>query len=317
MARYVAARVATAAVTLLIVTALVFGAIHLVPGGYADIVLGQFATPERRASLNAEYGLADPLPVQYLKWIRHAATGDLGASPSTGEPVTGQLSRRVPVTGELALLAVAITVLLGIPLAFIAALARGRVARGGSRLAGAVAMSVPDFVLGSFIVYLFSRYALGLRVGGYVPFAEDPVENLRSMLLPALTLSAFGVAVIVRSGRDGVAGVLSSPHVAAAVARGETVPHIVRYHVLRNAAAPMLTVLAVYAGYLMGGAVIVENLFSLPGMGQAALNAVSGRDYALVQGTVLVAAGAFIAINTLVDVAYGILDPRVRAQSGL
>ncbi len=294
------------------VTVLVFGALHLVPGSYADLMLGQFATPAARARLDAAYGLDQPLPVQYLHWLQHAATGDLGASFRSGEPVVRQLGRRLPVTAELAVLSLALSVLVGIPLALVAGMTRGRLARGASRLMGAVAMSVPDFVLGSLLVYLFSRYALGLPIGGYVAFGEDPAQNLRAMLLPALTLSVFGIAIVVRTGRDAVAGVLSSPHVAAAVARGERTGHIVRHHVLRNAAIPVLTVLAVSFGYLLGGAVIVENLFSLPGIGQAVLNAINARDYVMVQGVVLVAASVFIAINMLADVAYGAIDPRVR-----
>jgi peptide/nickel transport system permease protein len=149
-------------------------------------------------------------------------------------------------------------------------------------------------------------------VGEYVPLVDDPIENLRAMLLPALTLSIFGIALVVRTGRDAVASVMGAQHVAAAVARGESTRHIVCHHVLRNAMIPVITVLAVYAGYLMGGAVIIEHLFSLPGIGAAVLNAVDQRDYALVQGTVLVAATAFIVINMLADLTYGVIDPRVR-----
>ncbi len=310
--RYFGGRLFVGLVTLLVVSVLVFGAVHLVPGSYADIVLGPFSSPEARAVLTAEFGLDRPLPVQYIEWLRHVLVGDLGASLGTGAPVTEQLLRRLPVTAELTVLSLLVTVVVGLPLALAAGLARGRFGRGVSRLVGSSAMSTPDFVLGSLLVFLFSRYALGLPVGGYVPFAEDPVANLRSMVLPALTLSVFGVALVVRTGRDAVAGVFSSPHVAAAVARGESLRHVVRHHVLRNASIPVLTVLATYVGYLMGGAVIVENLFSLPGLGQAVLSAINGRDYAVVQGMVLVAAAAFIAINLLADFAYGLLDPRVR-----
>jgi peptide/nickel transport system permease protein len=313
--RYGARHIVTGAITLLVVTVVVFVAIHLVPGDYADIVLGQFATPAARARLATEYGLDDPLPVQYVQWLQHAVTGDLGHSMSTGEPIMGHLQRRLPVTGELALLALAFTLLLGLPLAILAALARSAPSRAISRLAGAVAMSVPDFVLGSVVLYLFSRYALGLRAGGYVAFGDDPVGNLRTMLLPALTLGVFGLAMVVRTGRDAVNAVLSAPHVTAAIARGETLPYVVRHHVLRNAAIPVVTVVAVYVGYLMGGAVIVENLFSLPGLGQAVLSGVNGRDYAIVQGVVLVGAAAFIAINTIADLSYGLIDPRVREGS--
>jgi peptide/nickel transport system permease protein len=311
--RYIAGRLATGIGTLFVVTVLVFTAIHLVPGSYVDVIAGQFATPEMRATITAEYGLDRPLPVQYFEWLGHTATGDLGASMTSEQPVAELLGHRLPVTAELALLALLFSLLLGLPFALLAGMARRRSSRGASRLVGSLAMSTPDFVLGSLLVYLFSKYALGLKVGGYVPFADDPVANLRAMLLPAITLSVFGIAVVVRTGRDAVAGVLSAPHVTAALARGESLPHVVRHHVLRNAAIPVLTVVATYVGYLMGGAVIVENLFSLPGIGQAVLNAVTGRDYAIVQGTVLVAAAVFIAINMLADFAYGVIDPRVKS----
>jgi peptide/nickel transport system permease protein len=252
------------------------------------------------------------VPVQYVEWLRQVLAGDLGASLGTGAPVGEQLVRRLPVTAELAVLALGCTVLVGVPLGLLAGLSRRRAGRELSRLVGSSTMSTPDFVLGSLLVYLFSRYALGLPVGGYVPFAEDPAANLRSMALPALTLSVFGVALVVRTGRDAVAAVVSAPHVAAAVARGEPGWHVIRHHVLRNASIPVLTVVATYLGYLMGGAVIVENLFSLPGLGQAVLGAINTRDYVVVQGMVLVAAAAFIAINLIADFAYGLLDPRIR-----
>ncbi|TMR04918.1 ABC transporter permease [Actinomadura soli] len=311
-ARYFAGRLATGAATLLAISVLVFSAVHLVPGGYAEVVLGPTSSPEVRAALRAEFGLDRPLPVQYLEWLRHVATGDLGVSMGTGEPVSDQLIRRLPVTAELAGLALSLTVLVGVPLAVLAGLSRGRFGRGLSRLAGSTAMSIPDFVLGSLLVFLFSRFALGLPVGGHVPLAEDPVANLRAMALPALTLSVFGIALVVRTGRDAVAAVFNAPHITTALARGERMAHVIRHHVLRNAAIPVITVLATYVGYLMGGAVIVENLFSLPGLAQAVLNGIRGRDYATVQGLVLVASAAFIMINMLADITYAVVDPRVR-----
>jgi peptide/nickel transport system permease protein len=314
--RYFGGRVVAGVATLWVVSVLVFAAMHLVPGNYADIVLGQFSSPQTRAALSAEFGLDRPLPAQYVEWLRHVAVGDLGASLATGEPVARQLAHRWPVTAELALLSLIITLAVGLPLALVAGLARRRLGRGVGRLVGSSAMSTPDFVLGSLLVFVFSRYALGLPVGDYVTFAEDPVANVRSMLLPAMTLSLFGIALVVRTGRDAVAGVFSAAHVTAAVARGEGIAHVIRHHVLRNAAIPILTVLATYVGYLMGGAVIVENLFSLPGLGQAVLTAINGRDYAVVQSMVLVAAAAFIAINLLADFAYGLVDPRIRTGDG-
>ncbi len=310
-ARYVARRALSAIGTLFVVSLLVFGAIHLVPGSYADIVLGPLSSPHARQALTSQYGLDRPLPVQYLQWLRHVVAGDFGVSLQSGEPVTGLMARRLPVTVELAALSTIFTVVVGIPLALAAGMARRRVSRGIGRLGGAIAMSTPEFVLGSVLVFLFSRYSLGLPVSGYVDLSADPGGNLRAMMLPAMTLSVFGMAVVVRTGRDAVAGVFSAPSVTAAVGRGESLPHIVRHHVLRNASIPVLTVLATYVGYLMGGAVIAETLFSLPGMGQAVLAGIAGRDYAIVQSTVLVGAAAFIAINMLADSAYGVIDPRI------
>ncbi len=310
--RYFIGRATVGVVTLLLVSVLVFAAMHLVPGSYADIVLGPLSSPQARTALTHEFGLDRSLAVQYAEWARHVVTGDLGTSLGSGEPVTEQLARRLPVTLELTGLALTVTVLIGVPLAVAAGSARSRLGRGLSRLLGSSAMSTPDFVLGSLLVFLFSRFSWGLPVGEYVGFSGDPLGNLRVMVLPTLTLSVFGLALVVRTGRDAVAGVLGLPHVAAAVARGASLRHVIWHHVLRNAAIPLVTVAATYTGYLMGGAVIVENLFSLPGLGQAVLNAVGGRDYAVVQGMVLTAATAFITINLLADFAYGVIDPRVR-----
>lgn len=313
-ARYVASRLAVGVGTLVVVSMLVFLAIHLVPGGYADVVLSPLAPPRARANLIAQYGLDQPLPVQYVNWAGQLLHGNLGVMMSDGEPVADLLARRLPVTVELTLLSFALAVLVGVPLAVVAGMARSRFASGSSRLGAALSMSTPDFVLGSVLVYLFSRYSLGLPVSGFVPFGEDPVQNLRSMILPALSLGLFGVAIVIRTGRDAVVTAVASPHAAAATARGESTGHIVRHHVLRNAAIPMVTVLAAFVGTLFGGAVIEENLFSLPGMGQAILNAINQRDYAMVQSAVLIAAAAFILVSMLADFAYGVIDPRVAHQ---
>jgi peptide/nickel transport system permease protein len=312
IARYVAGRMLTGLATLLVATVVVFAVMRLIPGSYADVVLPPEASAEMRATLEEKYGLNQPLPVQYAKWLGNVASGDFGTSSSHGVPVSELLARRVPVTIELALLSLLLTMLFGLPLALLAGLSRSPFSRDASRLAGALAMSTPAFVTGSLFLYLFSRYSLGLLVGEYVPLTENPLANLRAILLPAVTMSIFGVALVVRIGRDAIAGVLNEPHLIAAVSRGESTAHIVRHHVIRNAAIPVLTVLAIFAGELMGGVVIVESLFTLPGLGQSALLAINQRDYSVVQGVVLLGAAAFIMINMLADVAYGVIDPRIR-----
>jgi peptide/nickel transport system permease protein len=310
--RYFAGRAVACAATVAVVSILVFAGVHLMPGSYADIVLGPYSAPEARAQLGADYGLDRPLPVQYWEWVGQAAGGNFGTSLHSGVPVADIIKDRLPVTFELTLLATIIVLIVGIPLAVAAGIARRHLSRSASRLGGALAMSTPDFVLGSVIVYLFSRYSLGLPVDAYVPFSQDPAESVRSLILPAFTLSVFGIALMVRTGRDAIAGVASAPHVVAALARGETRSHIIRHHVLRNASIPLITALTIYIGHMMGGAVIVESLFSLPGLGQAVLQGVSGRDYAVVQGAVLVAATTFIVLNLMADFAYGVIDPRIR-----
>ena len=314
--RYLLRRAATGIATLTVATVVVFGAVHLVPGSYTDVVLGPFATAQERANVRTQYGLDQPLPIQYVRWLAHVSVGDLGVSMGTGEPVARILTERVPVTLELAALAILFTVCVGVPLALLSGMARRQFTRGAARVGGSAAMSTPDFVLASLFLFIFSTHHLWLPAGGYVRLGDSVIGNLKSMVLPAITLGIFGVAIVVRTGRDAVATVLRAPHVTAAVARGETTPHIVVHHVLRNAANPVITVLAAYVGYLMGGAIIVEGLFSLPGIGQAILTGITTRDYGVVQGTVLFAAAAFIAINMLADFAYGVVDPRVVASGG-
>ena len=307
-----ARRLLTAAATLLAVSALIFAATRFLPGGFAEVVLGPFATPEEKAAVTAEYGLDRGIAVQYLLWLRNAVTGDFGASLITGAPVAEEFALRMPVTAELAALSFAVAVLLGVPLGVATAVrAGGRGGGAGGRVIGGLGVSLPEFVLGSLVVFVFSRYALGLTVGGYVPFAEDPARNLASMVLPVAVLSVFTVAATARTTRDAVLNVLVEPFITAAVARGETPAGIIARHVLRNAAVPVLTVLTTITAYLLGGAVIIEYLFDLPGVGSYVVQAVWRRDYAVVQAGVLMAAAVFVTVNMLMDSAAGLLDPRL------
>jgi peptide/nickel transport system permease protein len=259
--------------------------------------------------------LDDPLPVQYVKWLGQVVQGDFGVSLVTQTPVADEFVRRAPVTIELAVMALAIALIVGLPLALVSGLAGSRrAARHGSRMTGALAMSVPDFVLGAILVYLFSQHQWFFTIGKYVPFEEDPVANFQAMFLPALTLSVFGIAVIARTGRDAVQAVTQGLHVTAAVAAGESRWQIIRRHVLRNASIPVLTVTTTFAGYILGGAVIIEMLYSLPGVGLYVYTGINGRDYTVVQAGVLLAAAIFVVINILTDILYGVLDPRIGAR---
>jgi peptide/nickel transport system permease protein len=312
---YVALRALAALATLLGVSVLVFLAIHLVPGGYEVVLLGPFATEERRAVVRATFGLDAPLSVQYLRWLASSATGDFGISFVTQKSVGAEILRRAPVTIQLTSMATLIALVVGLPLGVLSGLTGSRhLTRGLGRLVGALGASVPDFVLGTLFVYVFSVWSLGLSVGGYVPFLESPMTNLRAMVLPSVTLGVFGIALILRTTRESVLGVLTEPHITAAVAQGEGTWDIVRHHVLRNAAIPVVTVTATYMGYLLGGTVIVETLFSVPGVGLFIVNAIRNRDYAVVEAGVLLAAVFFVMLNMLADVIYAVLDPRMGAR---
>lgn len=309
---YLLPRVAAALITLLGVSVLVFLALRLIPGGYADILLGPFVTPEAREEISQRYGLDQPVAVQYGRWLIALLQGDFGVSMVTQKPVIHEFLRRAPVTLELAFIALGLALLVGLPLGVASGIRRaGRKGLDAARVVGAIGASVPDFVIGSVLIFIFSVWSLWFRVGGYVPFTEDPVGNLRTMLLPGLTLALFGIALVLRTTRDAVLRVMTEGYITAAVARGERPGAIIRLHVLRNAAIPVVTVVTTYFGFLLGGAVVVEVLFSIPGFGLYTFNGLLNRDYAIVQAGVLLAAVVFVLINMTADFLYAVIDPRV------
>lgn len=314
---FVVGRIGLALLTMLAVSVLVFAALHWLPGGLERIVLGPISTDSERAELIARFGLDRPKSIQFLRWLGAVLRGDFGISMITQKPVAAELLRRAPATIELALLAILTSLAAGLPLGTAAALGRrGGAMQGSARLIGALGAGTPDFVLGTVLVYVFSVWSLGLTVGDYVPFGTDPLGNLRSMALPVMTLSLHGIALILRTTRDAVLVVLGSGHIATAVARGEPPPRLLRRQVLRNATIPVLTVTTMYFSALMGGAVIVETLFSVPGVGQYTWNALNNRDYQVTQSAVLIFSGLLVAVNMLVDIAYAWLDPRIAARGG-
>ena len=309
--RFLAVRLALAVLTLFGVSLLVFVAMRFIPGGFEDLVLGPFATEQARAIVRARFGLDQPVPVQYLRWLAAALQGDLGTSMITRQPVVDEIARRAQVTIELAVLALLVAAGLGVPLGVAAATTRSRLVRGATRGIGVLGLGVPDFVAGALLVYVFSQWRLGLTVGGFVPFAENPPANLTAMTLPAVTLGLFGLALLARTTEAAVREVLTQPHVTAAVSRGMSARAIIVAHVLRNAAIPVITASAAYFGYLLGGTIVVEQLFSIPGLGQYVITAMSNRDYAIVQAGVLLGAAFFLLLSLLADLAYVVLDPRV------
>jgi peptide/nickel transport system permease protein len=311
---YILSKLAGAFVTMLGVSALVFFSLRFIPGGYADILLGPFVTPATRELIERRYGLDQPLFAQFVRWLVSLLHKDFGTSMVTQQPVIDEFMRRAPVTLELASLAMALALAIGLPLGVAAGAApRGRRRDGLARVVGALGASVPDFVLGTTLILIFSVWSLWLRVGGYSPFTQDPILNLRTMLLPAITLAVFGGALILRTTRDAVLRVMTEGYITAAVARGGCPTEIVLRHVLRNASIPVVTVVTTYFGFLMGGAVVVEVLFSIPGVGLYVYNGLQNRDYAIVEAGVLLAAFVFVGVNMLADVLYAVIDPRIGA----
>lgn len=310
IAFFLIGRLLLAALTLFGVSVLVFVAMRFIPGGFEDLILGPFASEEARAIVRSRFGLDQPVPVQYLRWLLAALQGDFGTSMITRQPVLDEIVRRAIVTLELALLALSLALVVGLPLGLAAATARGPL-RALARTISAFGLGVPDFVIGAILVYLFSRFQLGLSVGGYVSPGVDWIANLRVMALPAATLGLFGMALVSRTTESGVREALTQPHVTAAVSRGMRPGRIVIHHVVRNAAIPVVTAGSAYFGYLLGGTIVVEQLFSIPGLGQYVITAMSNRDYAIVQTGVLLGAGFFVLLSLLSDLAYAALDPRV------
>lgn len=312
MIRWSAGRVLSAAITLVGVSVLIFVAMRLMPGSYEDIVLGPLASADARAQLAAAYGLDQPILVQYFAWIGQVATGELGTSYVTQTSVGAEMLQRIPVTAALTALALVITLAVGIPLGVWTGLRSGEKRGGaGGRIASSIGISVPEFVLGSVAIFVFSRFSLGLRVGGFADIGAGLVPTLQALILPAAVLSVFCVAATARTTRDAVMSVLVEPHITAAVARGESVGHIVRHHVLRNAAIPVLTLLGTITAYLLGGAVIVETLFNLSGLGAYLVTGLGRRDFAVVQAAVLFAAAVFIIVSLALDLITSAVDPRV------
>jgi peptide/nickel transport system permease protein len=313
--RFMARRLASAAVTLLLVSVLIFGAIHGLPGGYADVFLGAQSTPQAKAQIEEKFGLNRPIPIQYWKWISAAAQGDFGVSLSTQQPVAREFAVRLPVTAQLAVMATTIALIVGLPFGVVGGLVnRPRALHGFLRLFGSFAMSVPDFVIGSLLLYLMSRYSFGLRLGAWIALTEDPAGNIQTATAPAFALAAIGIGFVMTAARHATISIREAPWVLAAIARGLSTSMIIRRHIVKNAAIPVVTVAAIYLGYMLGGTAIIESLFTVPGVGRFVLQAVSIRDYPVVQAGVLLAATVFITLNLCADLLYAALDPRIRGK---
>ena len=315
-ARWLVMRCGNALLTMLGVSVLIFLAVRQMPGSYTDLVLGPLSSEAEKAQYAAEYGLDKSLLEQYVRWLVEAVQGNFGMSLVSQLPVGEEFALRLPVTISLTLMAMLLTVLIGLPLGIYSA-TRGSAGGGAvGRLVSGIGISLPEFVLGSLVVFLFSRYSLGLTIGDFTALSDGVGASVRSLILPAAVLAVFCIAATARTTRDAVLNVLVEPHISAAVARGESKTFIIRHHVLRNAAIPVLTLTATITAYLLGGAVVIEAIFDIPGLGSYLIAALDRRDYAVIQGGVLLATVVFVTMSLLVDLLSGLIDPRVSATKG-
>jgi peptide/nickel transport system permease protein len=299
---------------LLGVSLVTFMIIRSIPGDPVQVLLGadRRTTPEQIASIRAAYGLDQSLPVQYLKWLGHVVTGDLGDSLRTKRPLTQELGLRLPVTIQLTLMAGLIAIVPAMLFGVLAALKRNSGIDYAATVMTLVGVSVPNFFLATLLVLLFSFWLKWLPPVGFRPFTDDPVQNLKTMIMPAIALGLPLAAVLMRFVRSSVLEVLSQEYVRTARAKGIPQSQVLLRHVMPNAGIPILTIVGIQVAGLLGGTVIIEQIFGLPGVGRYVYEAIANRDYPVVQGVTLVLAAIFVTVSLVVDVLYAVLDPRLR-----
>ena len=308
--RFIVRRLLLTIPVLLAMSLFVFLMIRLVPGDPVRTMLGFRSTDENVAVVRAQLGLDRPIVEQYLSWMGGVLRGDLGRDFISDAPLTELLAQRLPVTLELTILAMGLALLIGVPLGVLAATRGPWTGRATSAFVVA-AISVPDVWLGIMLVLLFSGTFHLLPPSGYTPIGEDLGENLRYMILPVLTLASGEAAYILRTTRGAMESTLGSPFILFLRAKGVSERRITFRHALRNAAVPIVTVVGIQFGVLLGGAIVVETLFALPGVGRLIVTGIQQRNYPVVQAGVLVVAALFIVVNLVTDLIYGVLDPRL------
>jgi len=302
--------------TLTLITLAVFTGVRLIPGDPARVLAGTDADEAGLEEIREKYGLKDPIPVQYLRWVGLLLRGDLGESIRTRESVARIVGLKLPITLQLAAYALLIALLIAIPTGVYSAVRRNSAwdyLASGLSLGG---VSIPNFWLGIMLILLFSVRLGWLPASGYVPLSQDPRGNLERMLMPAFVLGAALAAVLMRQTRNSMIDVLGADYIRTAYGKGLSRRVVVFRHAIRNALVPVVTIFGLQLGALISGAVVTEQIFVVPGFGRLIVEAVFTRDYPLVQGVVLLTASAYVLINLLVDVAYSLLNPRIRVGGG-
>jgi peptide/nickel transport system permease protein len=301
---------------LLGVSLVTFLIVRSIPGDPVRVLLGADArsTPEQIENIRRAYGLDQPLPIQYVKWLGHVLTGDLGQSLRTGRPLTQELGMRLPVTAQLTLFAAILGSIPAVLFGVLAAVKRNSRLDWMTTLTALIGISVPNFFLATLLVLLFSFKLRWLPNVGYKPFLDAPLDNLQLMILPAISLALPFMAILMRFTRSSVLEVMNQDYVRVARAKGLSQGRVIRRHVLPNAGIPVLTIAGIQVASLLGGTVIVEQIFALPGVGRYIYEAISNRDYPVVQSVTLVMAAIFVLVSLIVDVLYAVLDPRLRSR---
>jgi peptide/nickel transport system permease protein len=316
MGNYILRRLLQGVPVLFLITAIVFLVVYLIPGDAAMVVLGQSATPERLEAMRHRMGLDEPLVVRYGIWLKQIVQGDLGNSLVYQKSVWDLIGHALPITLYLTAFSLLIAVAIAIPAGSLAALKRNTWIDLVATTWAFLGVSIPGFWLGIMLVYLFGVRLQWVPLQGYIGPRDDFTDSIKTMALPAFTLGVFLSGPLTRYLRSSMLQTMAQEFVLVARAKGLAERKVIFRHILRNSLIPFVTVLGVQLGYLIGGAVVIENVFALPGVGDLAVSAIGNRDIPVIQGVVLVVAVGFVLVNIVVDVVYAILDPRIRVGRG-
>jgi peptide/nickel transport system permease protein len=314
MIGYIGRRLLQVPLLLLFTSLIVFSLMHIAPGDPVPLMIGDIVTPESEATLRHELGLDRPLPVQFVSWLWNAVRGDLGFSVATKRSIARELAHRLPNTFLLAVAAMVWAVVIGIPIGIVAAVRQNTWADHLSMTFALGGISIPSFSLAIFLILILAVAFDLLPISGWVSVREDPVGAVRFLILPALALGARAAGIIARMLRAGMIEVLNEDYIVTARGKGLSSGRIYRHHALKNAFIPTLTVLGISFAYMLGGSVVIEHIFSIPGIGSYLILGVFSRDYPVIQGVSLCVAVIFIAVNLLTDVLYSYVDPRIRYE---
>jgi peptide/nickel transport system permease protein len=312
MIAYILRRLVMLVPVLIVVGVVVFGLVHLTPGDPAAVILGDRATPEDIARLRTQLGLNDPLPVQFVRWFGNVLRLDFGESIFLGEPVTQALLNRMQPTVLLTVYALTIQVSIGIPAGVFAAVRHNSPLDRSLTVMAISGSAIPTFFLGILLILIFAVRLRWLPSGGYVPFGEDPAAHFKAMLMPAFALGFSAAGLLARLVRSSMLDVLREDYVRTAFAKGLPEQLVIMRHALRNALIPALTVIGISIGALLGGAIVTETVFTIPGMGRLVVQSIARRDYPVIQGAIIAIAMTYVLVNLVVDVLYVYIDPRVR-----